>query len=138
MKRRLRNLKNQLKSFHLWNPEARGCHLRSSYSYQLSLHFQRLPRSLVLENQHSEPFPPGDRHEIHMSDILSGLYNSWWSISNSFSFSNSKKLFLEYRWKKVILYLFFIYFKKGYTSWKCAYELWLVVNNFNTLHNVFF
>ena len=53
-----------------------------------------------------------------MFDILFGLYNSWWTTSNSLSLSNSKKLFLEYRWKKVILYLFFIYFKKGYTSWK--------------------
>ena len=53
-----------------------------------------------------------------MFDILFGLYNSWWTTSNSLSLSNSKKLFLEYRWKQVILYLFFIYFKKGYTSWK--------------------
>ena len=53
-----------------------------------------------------------------MFDILFGLYNSWWTTSNSLSLSNSKKLFLEYRWKKVVLYLFFIYFKKGYTSWK--------------------
>lgn len=31
----------------------------------------------------------------------------------------------------------FICLKKGYTSQECADELWLAVNNFNTLHQAF-